>query len=137
MLLYPVASLLYMSSGSKEFSRLMYQALCSRQILDMVVDMLQKWVSKSDTIAGVHREDFIFLYGGVGNMIGDFYYGCQKCDHVSCFKRYVRAMNGILEGGISDCSDLIGKVSGIVENEDHLFFGVDLKQESGDVDGCL
>lgn len=98
IIVFPTAFLLYAASKSNNLARLLYQAHGSWPILNKMQDMASFWTNRegvTELNAEELRSSFIFLLGGVGNMIGEYCYG-DPGDYRTFLKRFAGTAYGML-----------------------------------------
>lgn len=130
MMLLPPAFLLYSASRSKRLARLLYQSLSSRSLMVEVLDQTYRWFSRFDIGSNDTQGFFVdyqFLFGGLGNMIGEISEDENYID-IRCFlAKYSDAAFGIL--GVQrpdDIRQMIDEACNIAEKEDIRFLDRDL-----------
>lgn len=99
IIVFPTAFLLYASSMSNKLARLLYQAHNSWPIMNKMQDMASFWTNRegvSDLDTEELRSNFLFLLGGVGNMIGEYCYGTPE-DYRILLKRFAKTTYGMLK----------------------------------------
>lgn len=124
IVIFPTAFLLYSSSISKKLARLLYQSHCSWPILNKMQDMAAFWTNR-ERITALSTEElrssFLFLMGGVGNMIGEYCYG-EPEDFKIILKRFSETAYRILKIEPSkDLDRIIDIVCESVKNERLMF----------------
>ncbi len=80
-LLYPTASILYMTSRSKNVARLLYKSYSTWSVFDELLKFSKNWALKYDFSPNSDDREYhsklFFVFGGLGNMIGEFYYSSR------------------------------------------------------------
>ena len=84
-LLYPTASILYMSDKSDKISRLFYKAYSTWSVFDELLKFSRSWALKYNFSPGVDNREYnaklLFIFGGLGNMVGDLCHNDGKAGY--------------------------------------------------------
>lgn len=130
MIILPTAFMLDAASRSKNLARLLYQAHSSWPIMNKILEMAEYWTRRDNVTISDDtdlRSDFLFLMGGVGNMIGECYHSEVVPDHSAMLERFSEAAHKIL--GMKPPEDprsFIDNICGIVRSEGLEFIDRDI-----------
>lgn len=84
-LLYPTASILYMSNKSDKISRLFYKAYSTWSVFDELLKFSRSWALNYNFSPSVDNREYnarlLFIFGGLGNMVGELYHTGRKADY--------------------------------------------------------
>lgn len=138
-LLYPTASILYMTDRSDKISRLFYKAYSTWSVFDELLKFSRSWALKYDFSPGVDNREYnarlLFILGGLGNMVGELYHTNRRTDYREKLDQFIDISCSIfgveIPENIQETKDLLYS---IVETEKITILGkeIDVEQSRGE-----
>lgn len=138
-LLYPTASILYMTDKSDKISRLFYKAYSTWSVFDELLKFSRSWALKYDFSPGVDNREYnarlLFILGGLGNMVGELYHTNRRTDYREKLDQFIDISCSIfgveIPENIQETKDLLYS---IVETEKITILGkeIDVEQSRGE-----
>ena len=138
-LLYPTASILYMTDKSDKISRLFYKAYSTWSVFDELLKFSRSWALNYNFSPGVDNREYnarlLFILGGLGNMVGELYHTNRKTDYREKLDQFIdiscRIFGVEIPENIQETKDLLYSM---LETEKITILGkeIDVEQSRGE-----